>query len=469
MTLSQRCLTKGGSSALGLALGLLGHDTAVVNQLFQALPRAAGVLENTATGEQWGWAASLLPPKAGRALGSHLAFKCGVVFQTCCTFFFTATVTALVVRMLISSGVVIMFPLFACLQALGFRELDLQILTLSYPWLGLPVELLRRQRKPSGPLIGAHCVRVVVLYSMYEACQLAWSAWFYDRPLPDGLQLEVFALVMVWEYFAMIYLRSYAATFYLPKFTFLYFAGFHCYFYANAYGFAGTALGVAGLLTAHAMCHAVLHFELPASARLEVSFDSPRAFFVELPWPAWHAALPPSWTLFLPLNARPRTVYDDHDDDAQAAAAAGGVPGAPLPPLTPTAGAPGTGAAAGGGETTHGGGGGLVGRLTSRRSRAHGGSDEDEEMGGVEMRPLGGHGSGAAAAAAFRANRVTPAEASSDSDGEEPELSAASRRRRPRRQQPSGSNDGGGALAPPTPPDSTTPERDSESGFLVSR
>jgi hypothetical protein len=34
-------------------------------------------------------------------------------------------------------------------------------------------------------------VRVVVLYSMYEACQIAWSLWLYDKPLPDGMQLEV--------------------------------------------------------------------------------------------------------------------------------------------------------------------------------------------------------------------------------------------------------------------------------------
>jgi len=451
---------------------VLGHDTVVVNQLFQALPRVAGVLENSASGEQWGWTSSLLPPKAGRDFGSSLAFKCGVIFQTCLAFFFTATVTALVVRMLISSGVVIMFPLFACLQSLGFRELDMQILTLSYPWLGLPVELLRRQRKPSGPLIGAHCIRVVVLYSMYEACQLAWSAWLYDRPLPDGLQLEVFALIMVWEYFAMIYLRSYAALFYLPKFTFLYFAAFHCYFYANAYGFAGVALGVSALLTAHAMCHAILHFELPASVRLEVSFESPRAFFVELPWPAWHASLPPSWTLFLPLNARPRTIYDD--DDNAAAGAAGNMPGggAPVPPGGGGAGANGAGEGAGSG-------GGLVGRLTARRSRAHGGSDDDdEEMGGVEMRPMNSGGgssssssSGAASSSSSLNNRVTPAEASSGSD-EEPELSGAGRRRRRvRQQQRTGSHEGGhsSSLAPPTPPDSTTPERDSETGFLVSR
>lgn len=75
-------------------------------------------------------------------------------------------------------------------QALGYRDLDLHILTLSYPWLGLPVELLRRQRKPAAGLLAAHGLRVVVLYSMYEACQVAWSLWIYDKPIPDGMQVR---------------------------------------------------------------------------------------------------------------------------------------------------------------------------------------------------------------------------------------------------------------------------------------
>ena len=74
---------------------------------------------------------------------------------------------ALIVRMLISSGVVIMFPLFYCIRRVGV-DLDLEILTMSYPWLGRPVARLQREGKPVTPIIVAHCIRVVVLYSMYE-------------------------------------------------------------------------------------------------------------------------------------------------------------------------------------------------------------------------------------------------------------------------------------------------------------
>jgi hypothetical protein len=217
------------------------------------------------------------------------------------------------------------------------------------------LQILRRQNLPAGPLIGAHFVRVIVLYSMYEACQIAWGLWLYDKPMPEGLELEVYAssaaaclfvcvcrvthrcmdryaIIMIWEYFSMIYLRSATAIYYLPKFALVYFCWFHFYFYGTSYvslaheedpraarlslpsldryGFYGVALLAMTGFTVHSLVFAVNHFEVPASERLEVSPDKPRAFFTELPWPAWDASLPPSWTLFMPLNSRQRNIYE---------------------------------------------------------------------------------------------------------------------------------------------------------------
>ena len=61
------------------------------------------------------------------------------------------------------------------------------------------------------------------------------------------------------------------------------------------------------------MCFCVVAFEVPASNRGEISLEQPRALTTELPWPAWDAALPPSWSLFLPLNARATSVYSGDD------------------------------------------------------------------------------------------------------------------------------------------------------------
>jgi hypothetical protein len=88
----------------------------------------------------------------------------------------------------------------------------------------------------------------------------------------------VYALVMIWEYFSMIYLRSAAGIHYLPKFTLLYFAFFHVYFYGCPYGFFGLSLLAVYVLVAHAFIATVLRFELPASERLDVTFENTRAY-----------------------------------------------------------------------------------------------------------------------------------------------------------------------------------------------
>ena len=233
VTLAPSCLTRGRALHGALLDGLVGYDAVLVNQLLypEPLRARAGLLQNVASRELWGWGAGYVPPAAGRSFGDALLRKCATLLSTGLAFFFVSTVTALVVRMLISSGVVVMFPVFFALRRLGW-PLDLHILTLSYPWLGLPVELLRAQNKPVGPLIGAHLCRVVVLYSMYEACQLAWAMWLYDKPLPSGLVLWVYGVAMVWEYFAMIYVRCATSMRWLPRLALLYFAAFHVYFYS---------------------------------------------------------------------------------------------------------------------------------------------------------------------------------------------------------------------------------------------
>lgn len=210
--------------------------------------------------------------------------------------------------------------------------LDLHILTLSYPWLGLPVEILRARQKPIGPLISAHLVRVIVLYSMYEACQLAWAMWLYNKPVQSGLQLWVYGVVMVWEYFSMIYLRCATALRFLPKLTLLFFCAFHFYFYTYSYAFFDVALLAMFTAMLHSMLYFVHTFELPASTRGEISFEQPRALYTELPWPAWDAALPPSWSLFLPLNVRHQGIYqnDAEDDDVVGGADTGDDVGGPL-------------------------------------------------------------------------------------------------------------------------------------------
>lgn len=53
------------------------------------------------------------------------------------SFFLITSVTSLIVRVLTSSGVVLMFPLFTFFRnVMGLRGADERILSLSYPWIG---------------------------------------------------------------------------------------------------------------------------------------------------------------------------------------------------------------------------------------------------------------------------------------------------------------------------------------------
>lgn len=266
--------------------------------------------------------------------------------------------------MLVASGVVAAFLLWYGLTACG-AQLDFGALSLSYPWLGAPLELLRAQRRPTCPFVAAHVFRVVCIYAAYEACQAAFADWFYAgaRPLPRVLPLAVFGVTLAWEYATMVYVRTCSSITFFPKLTALFFIAAHGTFYALARPYALLNLGVCALFMLHAILYCVLEFELPAYSRGEIDFETPRARFTELPWPALDAMLPPTWSLFMPLvpediptfdgfdappDARPRgrrpDASDDEDDDEgdasendddDDAAVAAGSDGDGEPPGTP--------------------------------------------------------------------------------------------------------------------------------------
>ena len=43
-----------------------------------------------------------------------------------------------------------------------------RIISLSYPWIGLPMEMYRANRQSSVPFVLSHITRVVIYYSVYE-------------------------------------------------------------------------------------------------------------------------------------------------------------------------------------------------------------------------------------------------------------------------------------------------------------
>lgn len=138
--------------------------------------------QNTKTNETWSWRASLLPPPGGYDWATSLSFKFGVVVQSALAFLLLSAVNAIIVRVLMTSGVVLLFPLFFLLRRMGvIRVVDFRLLSLSYPWLGVPLQRLRARRKPLTPFILAHVAFVFVAYITFEASQLFLAQVLYGK------------------------------------------------------------------------------------------------------------------------------------------------------------------------------------------------------------------------------------------------------------------------------------------------
>ena len=107
-------------------------------------------------------------------------------------FFLITSVTSLIVRVLTSSGVVLMFPLFSLFRGMGLPGADERILSQSYPWIGTARAAI------GSHLVAAHSFKIVLYYAMYEACQAAWSIVLYNKSIPQGLPVWIFGFCMIW-------------------------------------------------------------------------------------------------------------------------------------------------------------------------------------------------------------------------------------------------------------------------------
>ncbi|CBN75035.1 conserved unknown protein [Ectocarpus siliculosus] len=288
------------------------------------------------TGGEWMWSRDPDPSSGLMRVLSAVAFKSQVLVRSLVAFVLMSTVTALTVRTLLSSGVVIMFPMVMLLERMGLQGVDMQqMLALSYPWLGLPIEHLRNRNKPVGPFIMGHIMQMVVFYTVYNACLLAWSYWLYGKTMTTSLQGGSTGWGSSTNTFRSSFWGGGPTSSSSPGRPRCPSWRSPCTSTTFQRGFSGWGRGPPspGWFPFSSTWWKAI--ELPAYTSGEVSQDAPRAHFVELPWPTWGAALPPMWSLFIPPNASSVGVYGDAVPDrpdgggdagggAAAAAAAGG-------------------------------------------------------------------------------------------------------------------------------------------------
>ena len=313
-----------GSPLANYLLPLGGLDTVVINNLMFTFQKPGFVL--TSDGEYYDWNKKDLQPHD--TVWDWISFKLSVLLLSLLSFALLSTATALLVRILISSGVVLLLPLFYSLQLCGVRVITNQIIRLSYPWIGIPLEMLRSRRQSVVPFLVAHITRVVIYYIFYQACQIAFANWFYSQQQPGQRELWLFAIMMLWEYYSMIYVRTRNSIHLFPRVSLALYLMYHFYLYSNPFGFHVLALLVIFLYSSCAMTYCVRKYELQAFYRGVVNIDRPRMMHNTVPWPTWSMSLAPDFTLFLPVTEHATDIYNHpvphRDVELGGAAAAAG-------------------------------------------------------------------------------------------------------------------------------------------------
>jgi len=302
VSLGRQCF---GGSLMRSLIPLGGVDTVIVNDLMHTFRSAGHVL--TRDGDYFQWSSFDL--KHYSNFSEWVSFKTSVLLYSAGAFFLLSTITALLVRVLISSGIVLVFPIFWLLEYLGYHGINLRIISISYPWIGLPLEVIRSRNQSTVPFIVGHLSRVVVFYFLYQFTQLVFALFFYNRDSPGQQELWIFGVIMIWEYYSMIYVRAKASIQLFPRASLALFLLYHFYYFSFPGGFHTLALSVVFFALASLMVHCLRVYELQAYSQGLVSIEQPRMLYNGLPWPSWRADLPPDFTLMMPVTLRSESAY----------------------------------------------------------------------------------------------------------------------------------------------------------------
>ena len=222
VTLSERCLSTGTDDGVYPSFvtkwaqflsQIYGMDALLINQFMFSIKTSEGkyrngFVQNFESKERWAYSSTQLDD-TDKSVFTWWFNRVGVLGMSCISFFLVTSITALIVRLLASSGVMIIFPIVAGMRAYGLAGIDERILDFSYPWVGRARSAINQQNvHPFKHFVGAHIVKLFLVYTMYESCQVAWSSFLYNKSTPASLPLWIFGNTMVYEYFSMVFVRS---------------------------------------------------------------------------------------------------------------------------------------------------------------------------------------------------------------------------------------------------------------------
>ena len=249
-----------------------GLDHAFLNNVINTIQKDGYMFSKY--GDLYYWEMNSMHPYHNA--GQWLSYKIYILFMSLLAFFLLSSTTALLVRVLISSGVVIVFPLFWLFRLCGMEQINLRIIAISYPWIGLPLQIIRFRNQSSYPFLIAHLIRVIIYYMLYVAAQSVYLKWLYNGTSFIQGQLWLYAVMMIWEYFSMIYVRAVGSIRLFPRVSLGLFLIFHFYYYSFPAGFHLLALMVMFLFLLFTMTFCVRVYEVKAFRQGLVNIDQPR-------------------------------------------------------------------------------------------------------------------------------------------------------------------------------------------------
>jgi len=317
LTLPERCLAP--SRVLGDFFRLLdAFDGIVINELAYTF-RSRGYLERVVGGygrgwaqeiESWAWSAEQVEsasPRDGRPLWASAVRKLLLLVKSTITVLLISSLTGFFIRVAVNGSAVLMFPIAVASQAMGTSSgrMSMGVLTRSFPWIGVHVEVLRRAGRPLWPLFRSHLVFLFLQSFAYLSCNLAWRFILYRKSSPEGFEERVFSFCSVLELYNLIFVRSASSTAVFPKLAFACMVWLHFYVFCSLYPFHSLALAMCGAACTYVMVYCINHFEEPALRADPFSPSTPtaahpRALYMPQLSPSWTLESAPLWTMFYP-------------------------------------------------------------------------------------------------------------------------------------------------------------------------
>lgn len=309
VTIPDHCLAP--SRVLREALQLFdAFDGIIINELAYTF-RSRGYLERFDRGvkiESWAWSADQVEaasPLKGRSVIRSMLRKAAVLVKATGTFLLISAITGLFIRIAVNGSAVLMFPIALCAQRIGLDRVSMGILSRSFPWIGVHVQILQRAGQPLAPLFRSHLTFLFLQSFTYLSCNLAWRFILYRKTTPEGFEERVFSFCSIIELFNLIFVRSTSSMLVFPKLITACMVYLHFYIFCCFYPFHMLALLLCTATCAYIMVYCLNHFEEPAIRADPFSPATPtnahpRAAYMPRLSPSWSVESAPMWTMFYP-------------------------------------------------------------------------------------------------------------------------------------------------------------------------